>query len=64
MEKAKKFLEENNLVSRFRGLMLDGKYLTMHSDRWSLVYDWVDSLGIEKPNGIETDLTYYWEMLS
>lgn len=61
MENAKQFLENNNLMSRFRALMLDGKMLTMHSDRWSFVYDWVSTLNVAKPEGIETDLTYYWE---
>ena len=42
---------------------MDGKFLTMHSDRWSFVYDWIESLGkeIEKPDAIETKLTELWE---
>ena len=66
-ENAISFLERNNLEKQFRGLMADGKNLTLHSDRWSLVFDWIyalrQSMDIERPDGIETDLTYYWESL-
>jgi len=66
-ENAISFLERNNLEKQFRGLMADGKNLTLHSDRWSLVFDWIyalrQSTNIDRPEGIETDLTYYWESL-
>ena len=66
-DKAIQFLETHGLEQKFRGVMADGKMFTMHSDRWSLVFDWCyylkNSMDIALPDGIETDLTYYWESL-
>ena len=64
MTLAEKWLRENNLMGQFKGLMMDGMFCQLHSDRWSMVYDWVKDLGFSKtelPDAIETELTEFWE---
>lgn len=42
-----------------------GKSNCLHSDRWSVVYDWLQEQnleGYEKPNEIETALTEWLEL--
>ena len=33
----------------------------LHSDRWSMIYDWLEEQNVDKPEGIETALTEWFE---
>lgn len=63
VEQANKFLSEMGLHNSFCQFCTNnmiGKEM-LHSDRWSMVYDWLQKQEINKPNGIETALTEWIE---
>lgn len=33
----------------------------LHSDRWGMIYDWLQKQEVDKPDGIETALTEWFE---
>ena len=63
VEQAYKFLSETGLYYPFCQFCADkmiGRKM-LHSDRWSMIYDWLQMQEIDKPNGIETSLTEWFE---
>lgn len=63
------FLNKTNMLHSFCKFCMDQTFNNLnkhmiHSDRWSIVFDWVHDGkfdNIELPENIETDLTEYWE---
>lgn len=63
VEQANRFLLETGLYNsfcQFCSNKMIGKEM-LHSDRWSMIYDWLQMQEIDKPNGIETSLTEWFE---
>lgn len=63
VEQANEFLIETMLYNQFCQFCTDkmiGKEM-IHSDRWVLIYDWLENQKINKPDGIETALTEWFE---
>lgn len=69
MNKVEKWLNEKG--SRYYGFcefhsdnfpkLISGSY--SHSDRWSMIYEWLHkNFSDELYEGIETELTEYWEV--
>lgn len=70
MRKADDFLMKTQLFHSFNrfctNLFLSnvGNFEWLHSDRWSVIYDWLEEQSLEKhekPDGIVTALTEYFE---
>lgn len=60
---AEHFLFENNLFHKFNLFCtreMIGREM-LHSDRWSMIHDWLESQGIKNPRGVVTALTEYFE---
>lgn len=64
IEQANKFLIIDtglfHKFSQFCAKEMIGKEM-LHSDRWSMIYDWLEEQDVEKPEGIETALTEWFE---
>lgn len=63
IKQAENFLLETQLYHSFCQFCADkmtGREM-LHSDRWSMIYDWIQNQDVDKPNGIETSLTEWFE---
>lgn len=65
IEQANKFLFDTGLFhtfSQFCAREMIGKEM-LHSDRWSVIYDWLEEQNVDKTEGIETALTEWFETM-
>lgn len=63
IDQANMFLFDTGLFqafSQFCAREMIGKEM-LHSDRWSAIYDWLEEQKVDKPEGIETALTEWFE---